>query len=160
MAHGDGVGDLSESSLYVGMVELGRRYVREAFVDDPESAAVEVRPYHEVDGGRLDVAGVDADGEVVVALEAERSNHDTLRAVPDDYDKMARHDPEAAIWVVENRTGGHDVLEALNEPGEGEPRLEKTYSETTATYLFTIDEPGLSGMYTFSYLRDSVLEGD
>jgi len=44
----------------------------------------------------LDVAGLDADGEVVVPLEAEQSNHDTLRAVPDDYDKMAGVDSEAA----------------------------------------------------------------
>jgi DNA helicase HerA-like ATPase len=160
VAHGDGAGDLSESSFHVAMVELGKRYVQEAFVESDESAAVDVSPYHDIEDGRLDVAGLDADGEVVVALEAERSNHDTLRAVPDDYDKMARHDPEAAIWVVENRDGGHDVLEALNEPGDGEPRVEKSYSRTTATYLFTIEEPGLTEMYTFSYLRDSILGGE
>jgi hypothetical protein len=32
------------------------------------------------------------------AVEAERSNSDTLRAVPKDFDKMAAHDPEAAVW--------------------------------------------------------------
>ena len=160
IAHGEGAGDLSESSLHVAMVKLGARYIRAAFVESDDSAAVEVSPYHDVEDGRLDVAGLDADGEVVVTLEAERSNHDTLRAVPDDYDKMAGVEPEAAIWIVENRDGGHDALEALNEPADGEVRVEKTYSRTTATYLFTIDEPGLTEMYTFTYLRDSVLGAD
>jgi DNA helicase HerA-like ATPase len=160
VAHGDGAGDLSESSFHVAMVELGTRYVREAFVEVSESAAVEVSPYHDVADGRLDVAGLDADGEVVVAVEAERSNHDTLRAVPDDYDKMAREEPEAAIWIVENRDGSHDVLEALNEPGEGEPRVEKSYSRSSPPRRFGIDTPGLTDVYTFSYLRDSVLDGE
>jgi len=73
---------------------------------------------------------------------------------------MAREEPEAAIWIVENRDGGHDVLEALNDPGDGEPRVEKSYSRTTATRLFTIDAPGLTEIHTFSYLRDSVLDGE
>ena len=158
VAHGDGAGDLSESSLHVAMVELGRRYVQAAFVESDDSAAVEVSPYYDVADGRLDVAGLDADGEVVVAVEAERSNHDTLRAVPEDYDKMARHEPEAAIWIVENRDGGHDVLEALNEPGEGDPRVEKTYSRSSPPRRFSIDTAGLTDVYTFSYLRDSALE--
>lgn len=157
VAHGDGKGDLNESSFHVAMVELGRRYVHEAFVDDSESAAVEVKTYYAVGDGRLDVVGLDADGEVVVALEAERSNHDALRAVPDDYDKMARQKPEAAIWIVENRDGGHDVLEALNEPAEGEPRVEKTYSRGSPPQRFSIDEPGFTEMHTFSSLRNSRL---
>ena len=90
------------------------------------------------------MAGLDADGEVVVPLEAERSNHDTLRAVPDDYDKMAGVDPEAAIWIVENHDGGHDVLKALNEPAHGEPRVEKTDSRSSPLQRFSIDTPGLT----------------
>lgn len=158
VAHGDGAGDLSESSFHVAMVELGSRYIQEEFVENPESAAVEVSPYHDVEDGRLDVAGLDANGDVVVTVEAERSNHDTLRAVPDDYDKMAREEPEAAIWIVESRNGGHDVLEALNEPAEGEPRVKKTYSRSSPPQRFSIDTPGLSEMYTFSYIRDAILE--
>ena len=79
IAHGHGAGDLNESSLHVAMVALGERYIKAAFVEDSESTAVEVSPYHDVEDGRLDVAGLDADGEVVVALEAERSNNDTVR---------------------------------------------------------------------------------
>jgi len=43
----------------------------------PDSAVVTVIPYFELDEQhRLDVAGVDAHGDVVVTLEAERVNHD------------------------------------------------------------------------------------
>jgi len=158
IAHGDGKGDLSESSFHVAMVELLRRYIEEAFVKDDDSAAVEAVSYHEVGSHRLDVAGLDSDGEVVVTGEAERSNHDTLRAVPEDYDKMASHDPEAAIWLVKNRDGGHDVLDALNDPPEGEVRVEKEYSRSSPPQRFKINEPGFTEMFTFQYLRDSVLD--
>lgn len=158
VAHGDGKGDLGESSLHVAMVELGRRYIRQAYVEDSDSAAVEAVAYHDVDDYRLDAAGLDEDDNVVVALEAERSNHDTLRAVPEDYDKMAALDPEAAIWVVKNRDGAHDVLDALNDPAEGPVRVEKEYSRSSPPQRFNIDQPGLSEIYTFQYLRDSILE--
>jgi hypothetical protein len=61
-------------------------------------------------------------------VEAEGSNHDTLRAVPKDFDTMAAHGPEAAILVVKNRERAHDMLEAVNDPPEGEPRVEKEYN--------------------------------
>ncbi len=158
VAYGDGQGDLSESSLHVAMVELGRQYIEQAFVGDEESDAVEAVSYHEVDGNRLDAAGLDENGDVVVAVEAERSNHDTLRAVPDDFDKMAAHEPEAAIWVVKNRDGAHDALDALNDPPEGEVRVERTYSRSSPPQQFNIDTPGMTDVFTFQYLRDSVLE--
>jgi DNA helicase HerA-like ATPase len=158
LAHGDGAGDLNESSFHVAMVAIGERYLEETFLEDPDSAVVEVSPYYDVEGGRLDAAGIDADGDVVVALEAERSNHDTLEAAPEDYDKMAAQDPNAAIWIVESRDGGHDVLGALHEPGNGEPRTEKTYSRSTAPRRCNVDAAGLTRMYTFTYLRDSLLE--
>ena len=71
---------------------------------------------------------------------------------------MAAHDPEAAIWVVKNREGAHDVLEALNDPPEGEPRVEKEYSRNSPPKMWTIDTPGLTEVVTFQHLRDSVLE--
>ena len=156
--HGEGAGDLGESTLHVVMVELGRRYVESAFVESEDSSAVEAVSYYETDEYRLDAAGLDENGEVVVAVEAERSNHDTLRAVPKDFDKMAAHDPEAAIWVVKNREGAHDLLEALNDPPEGEPRVEKEYSRNSPPKMWTIDTPGLTEVVTFQHLRDSVLE--
>ena len=158
--HGEGAGDLGESTLHVVMVELGRRYVESAFVESEDSSAVDAVSYYEAGEYRLDAAGLDENGRVVVAVEAERSNHDTLRAVPKDFDKMAAHDPEAAIWVVKNREGAHDVLEALNDPPEGKPRVEKEYSRNSPPTAWNINTLGLSEVLTLQYLRDSVLEID
>ena len=156
--HGEGTGDLGESTLHVVMVELGRRYVESAFVGSEDSSAVEAVSYYETDEYRLDAAGLDETGEVVVTVEAEWSNHDTLRAVPKDFDKMAAHDSEAAIWVVKNRKGAHDVLEALNDSPESRPRVEKEYSRNSPPKMWTIDTPGLTEVVTFQHLRDSVLD--
>lgn len=74
---------------------------------------------YETDGYRLDAAGLNENGEVVVAVEAERSNHDTLCPVPKDFDKMAAYGPEAAIRWSRTARGPHNVLEAPNDPPEG-----------------------------------------
>jgi len=159
IAYGHGVGDLRESSLHRMMVAIGRCYVETAHADDSDSEVVDVVPYYELDdGSRLDVAGLDADGEVQVVVEAERVNHDVLRAVPEDYDKMVRHDPEEAIWIVKNRESAHDVLEALNDPPTGERRVEKTYSRSSPPQAFRLDDPGCSDIHTLRYVRDSLLE--
>ncbi|QLD90344.1 ATP-binding protein [Natronomonas salina] len=158
VGYGHGEGDLGESSLHVMMVELSRRYLVQAFVDDPSSPVVEVMAYYEADGHRYDVVGLDADGNVIVVVEAERSNHDTRTAVPADYDKMAALEPEEAIWVVKNRDGVHDVLKALNEPPEGEPRVDKVYSQNTPPQQFQLDFEGMTELHTLQYLRDSLLE--
>jgi len=160
VAHGDGKGDLSESSLHVAMVEAGARYFEQDLVADPDSPATTVRRYHAVDEGRLDAAALDADGAVVATLEAERSNNDTLRAVPADFDTMAAQDPDRALWIVKNRTAAHEVLQALNDPAEGDPRVTKTYSENMPPRDFRIDEPGFTEMVTFQRLRDTRLDAD
>jgi len=153
VAHGHGRGDLSESSLHVVMVELGRRYLEAEFVENGDSAAVEAVAYFEHDGSRLDAVCLDEDGDIVVTLEAERANHDILTAVPDDYDKMAACDPEAAVWVVKNRSDAHEVLRALNEPNEGYPRVEKTYSSNSPPSSFQIHQPGFTEMHTLQELQ-------
>jgi len=137
-------------------VEVARQYLVSEYLDDPESDVVEVTPYYDLeevslpasafmapdadeseevtdkyDQRRLDIAALDKNGEVVVAVEAERVNHDTRRAVPDDFDKIAECDPDEAIWVVTTRQEGHNVLTALNDPLDGEPRVEKTYNQNT-----------------------------
>ncbi|QLD87057.1 DUF87 domain-containing protein [Natronomonas halophila] len=158
ITHGDGIGDLGESSLHRVMVLDGAALLDQEFVDDTESAAVEVRTYYETDGYRYDAVALDSSGEIVAAVEAERTNHDLLDAAPEDYDKLAAVDPEAAIWIVENRSGAHAVLEALNNPNDNVQRIEKTYSESTAPRFFKIDSPGLTDVHTLGYLRNSVLE--
>ncbi|QSG05114.1 type IV secretory system conjugative DNA transfer family protein [Halapricum desulfuricans] len=181
---GHGQGDLDESSLHVLAVEVGRQYLEAHYVNDPESAVTEVVPYYELDGEdtttapaslamghdsdaiddatdvynnrRLDVAGLDAEGSVVVAIEAERINHDASEAIPADFDKMAACNPEDAIWIVTKQADGHAVLAALNDPPDGIARVEKTYAETTPPQQFRIDTPGLTAIYPVDWLRDRI----
>lgn len=158
VAHGAGAGDLSESSLHVAMVEVGTQLLAAEYVEAPDSPAVTVEQYYEVPEGRLDAAAVDEAGDVVAALEAERINHDVTRAVPEDYDKLAAQKPDAAIWIVKNREAAHDLITALNTPPDGEPRVQKTYGEQTRPAVFTIDQPGLTDVYTFQSVRDTHLD--
>jgi hypothetical protein len=159
LSHGDRKGDLGESSQHILMVEIGRQYIEQAFVAAEDSDVVEAVTYHPTpDGGRLDAAGLDARGSVVVALEAERVNNDAKTGVPADYDKMAACDPEEAIWLTMNRADAHTVLQALNTPAEGPPRVEKTYSESSQPRRFSIDTPGCTAIYTLLYVRDTLLE--
>ncbi|WP_139203456.1 ATP-binding protein [Halorientalis persicus] len=173
---GHGAGDLEESAQHVLLVELLRRYFVDEFAEDSASAVEQVVPYYELQEGeapaasfmgdgedtaevesverrRLDVAGLDADGEVVVVGEAERLNNDSHEAIPADYDKMAACEPEEAIWATLTRTDAHEVLETLNDPADGEPRVEKTYSKNTPARDIRIDTPGATEIYPISYLR-------
>jgi hypothetical protein len=47
------------------------------------------------------------------------------------------------------------VLSALNDPVEGEPRVEKTYAKATPPQQFNIDTPGLTAVYPVKWLRES-----
>ncbi len=159
--YGDGKGDLDETSQHRMAVEVGRRYIERRHAENSTSPVQRAKPYHEitVDGEtrRLDCAGLDEDGEVVVALEAERINNDVAEAVPADFDKMAACDPDEAIWVVLSRSDGARVVEALADPPDGEPRVATTYNERTATYKYQIDTPGLTDVFTVTYVRDTLL---
>jgi hypothetical protein len=155
--YGHGAGDLEESTLHVLAVEVGRQYLEQDYVANPDSPVVETIPYYDIDEQRrLDLAGVDDDGEIVVALEAERVNNDVLRAAPDDFDKIADSDVEEAIWIVMKQSDAHNILAVLNDPPEGEPRVEKTYSTGTPPQQFRIDTPGLTAMYPVEWLRDQL----
>jgi hypothetical protein len=184
--YGHGKGDLEESSLHVMLIEVGRRYIVEEFQEDPDSPVERVVPYYdlenedsaavpaatamgtdeseledayeEYESRRLDIAGLDGDGNVVVAVEAERVNNDVHRAVPEDFDKMADCDVEEAIWIVASQSAGHKVLLALNDPPEGEPRVEKTYSDSTPPQQFMIDEPGLTAIYPVGWVQNELEE--
>jgi hypothetical protein len=159
--YGDGAGDLGESSQHAMAVDLGRLFIEREFVDDPDSSVTQALSYHAVPGEtdhRLDVAGLNAAGEIVVTLEAERINHDLLEAVPSDFDKMAACNPEEAIWLAMDREGAHEILRALNEPKHGPPRVTKTYSKNTAPQRFTIDTPGCTQFYTVGYLQKRLVD--
>jgi hypothetical protein len=150
--YGDYVGDLGESALHRLMVIAGCQLLEQRFVADPDSPAVAVNAYQPVGGNRLDAAAVADNGAVVAALEAESNNHDHKTAVPADYDTMAECQPDAAVWVVPNRAGGHSVLDALNDPATGSPRVEKTYSDSTPPHQFRIDTPGCTEIISISRL--------
>jgi DNA helicase HerA-like ATPase len=179
--YGHGLGDLEESSQHVLGILVGIDMLEAQFVENPESEAVEVSPYHDLDPEetlspaafmadddaansateayeqrRLDIAALDAEGNVVVAVEVERVNNDIARAVPDDFDKMAACGVEEAIWIVMTQSAGHKVLQALNDPPEGAPRVEKTYASTTPPQQFRIETPGLTAIYPAAWLRDSL----
>ncbi|ELY45364.1 hypothetical protein C495_08160 [Natronorubrum sulfidifaciens JCM 14089] len=161
--YGHGLGDLEESSQHVFGIEVTRRYLEKAYTDDPDSPVCEIIPYYDLDDDdnhRLDLAGIDADGEIVVIAEVERINNDVHRAVPDDYDKMAACDPEDAIWVVMKQADGHKILSALNDPLEGDPRVEKTYAKTTPPQQFRIDTPGMTAVYPAEWLLDRTEGGE
>ncbi|EMA36890.1 hypothetical protein [Halococcus hamelinensis] len=115
---------------------------------------------YETEGDILDLVALDADGEVVVAVEAERSNNDRYTSVPDDFDKMAACEPDHALWVVMHRDGAHDVLNALNNPTDGEPRVEKTYASGTPSSQFTIDTEGLTEIATISRVQTAIEDGE
>jgi hypothetical protein len=106
------------------------------------------------------VVGLDEDGEIIVTMEVERINHDTRRAVPEDFDKMAACEPEEAIWMAMSHAEAHEILSALNDPLEGEPRVEKTYADTSPASAFRIDEPGFTDIYTLEQLREEVLPSE
>ncbi|QLG27641.1 hypothetical protein HUG10_08785 [Halorarum halophilum] len=150
-----GAGDLKESSEHVLAVEVARLYLEQEYVANPESPVSTVVPYFDIDEGRrLDIAALDESGDVRIAVEAERVNNDIARAVPDDYDKMAAIDPDEVIWVVMTIDDAHDVLEVLNNPLEGSPRVEKSYARTTLPQQFRLDAPGMADIIPVDRLRN------
>lgn len=156
--HGDGKGDLNESLQHAVTVELTARYLREKHVADADVPRT-VKRYHEVNGDRLDVVVLDATGDVHVAAEVERTtNHDTKEAVPSDYDKMVACDPAEVYWVTMTQRGGYQVLEALNEPADGQPRLTKMYSDSTPPRAYNIDDPGFSALFTMTRLQKDLVD--
>jgi hypothetical protein len=157
IAHGDGAGDLSESSLHVAMVETGARLMEQELVG-PEAPGTKLKRYPEVDGGRLDAGVVDKDGEFVATLEAERINNDRAEAIPSDFDLMAACDPDEAWWIVKTRADGHEVLTALHDANDGDPRVETTYSARMAPREYKLDTPGLTDVYTFEKARDLLVD--
>ena len=159
IAYGDGTGDLSESSLHVAMVEVGARLCAQEFVG-PEAPGTRVERYYGVADGRLDVAVLDETDEIVVTLEAERINNDRSEAIPADFDKMAACDPQEAWWLVKTRGDGHQVLQALADPPDGEPRVSRTYSENMAPREYRLEAAGLTNVCTFEYARDTLLDAD
>ena len=155
--YGHGKGDLDETSQHVFAVEVGRRYLIEQYRDDPDSPITEVVAYYDLDENRrLDVAALDADGDICITLEAERINHDYREAIPEDFDKMASCTPDEAIWLSMTRTEGHTILSTLNDPPDGDPRVTKTYAKGTPPQQYVLDTPGCTAIYPVDHVRDQL----
>jgi len=155
-AYGHEAGDMAESSLHTLLVELAAAYIEQEYVS-ADTPVVDVRRYYEPAARdvRYDAVGLGTDDQILVAAEAERPNNDRFEAVPGDYDKLAATDPDAAIWVTPGQDEAHAVLQALNEPADGTPRVEKSYSESSPPSGWQIDEPGFTDLHTaWMLLRD------
>jgi hypothetical protein len=159
VTHGDGQGDLLETTAYASMVEALRRYVDQEFVADPDSPVVEAVSYYGLENGdgRLDVAGLDASGAVVVGGEAERINNDVVEKAPRDFDQLAELGVEEAIWVGAKRSAVHKaILRPLNEPADGEPRIDHAYSSNTSIRDVSPLTPGLTDVFTMQLLTEAL----
>jgi hypothetical protein len=156
--YGDGKGDLGESTQHILGVELTRQWLEAAYVADPESPVATVETYYERDPDRLDLVGLDDDETIRVTVEVERVNNDLAEAAPSDYDKMAACDPDEAIWVVMVNRDAHQIIQALNDPADGAPRVTKSWAKTTPPQTYAIDTPGMTAVYPLEYLRKQLHE--
>ena len=59
-----------------------------------------------------------------------------------------------AVWIVPRLADASKLTHALHNPSEGPPRIDRTYSATTQTADYTIDEPGFTAIYTASTLKE------
>jgi hypothetical protein len=56
------------------------------------------------------------------------------------------------------QSDGHRLVRALNDPADGEPRVTRSYAETTALQQFRIDQPGFTDIYPLTWIRDRIEE--
>ncbi|QZP38283.1 hypothetical protein [Halobaculum magnesiiphilum] len=161
--HGDGYGDLEETATHRALVEALRRYIVTEYKHSEESPVERVIPYYEPPevAFRVDVAGVDGDGTVVVAGEGERKNNDAAEAAPRDFDKMAELGASEVLWAAVTRKAAHQaIIGPLSDPADGEPRIESSYSQRTPMRDVNdaIDCAGLTEVFTMKHLRDALGE--
>jgi len=148
-------GDPNESAAHIRLVVGAARELQTVADSDDTPIETVVRYWDVPESDRtIDVAGLDASGDVVVAIEAERATGDRATAAPADYDTMAGVDPAAALWVVPNRATGHTILRALVNPAEGAPRVQRSESDlparTTPLHRLTLTATGCTDLSPLS----------
>ncbi|WP_318247901.1 helicase HerA domain-containing protein [Saliphagus infecundisoli] len=147
-----GVGDLGEKTPHKVGVELLFQWLRGK--KDVERAE---RYYQQDPETIFDVAGFDADGDLIWVGEVEMmSNNPT--AAGDDYDKMAAVDADA-VWAFRSRS---DLLEVVNLLAE-EGRLPNQVAGRAARSVVKIQEKisefesdGMTTVQTFRRLEDDL----
>ncbi|SHG37952.1 type IV secretory system conjugative DNA transfer family protein [Halobaculum gomorrense] len=161
--HGNGYGDLDETATHRALVEALRRYIVREYKRSDDSPVDRVIPYYEPPGidFRVDVAGLDADRNVVVVGEGECKNHDASEAAPRDFDKMSELDASEVLWAAVSRKAAHRaIIGPLSEPADGKPRIDESYSDRTPMRDVNdaIDCAGLTEVFTMKHLRDALGE--
>ena len=138
---GPGAGDLGEKTPHKVGVRLLELWLQQR--DD----VVRVEPYYETDDSTvLDVAGFDADGDLVWAGEAELASNNRHAPV-EDYDKLSAVDADA-IWAFNNRETALDVLESFADADRIEERVSGRAARSFATIRDAVDEFDASGLTT------------
>jgi hypothetical protein len=147
-------GDPEESVLHIKGVERAVQAL-ETVRDESDNPIEQVERYWvpPESEARIDVVGLDGDGQPRICVEVERSTHDLSTGVLNDADAMAACDPDASLWVVTNRELGHDIVEHLATPLTGQPRvnLDPTdlLSPTTTLASYDLAAPGCSDLVTY-----------
>ncbi|WP_435065370.1 ATP-binding protein [Halobaculum sp. EA56] len=138
---GPGAGDLGEKTPHKVGVRLLELWLQQR--DD----VVRVEPYYETDDGTvLDVAGIDEDGDLVWAGEAELASNNRHAPV-EDYDKLSAVDADA-IWAFNNRETALDVLESLADADRIDERVSGRAARSFATIRDAIDDLDAAGLTT------------
>ncbi|WP_251344711.1 ATP-binding protein [Haloplanus halophilus] len=138
---GPGAGDLGEKTPHKVGVRLLELWLQQR--DD----VGRVDPYYETDDGTvLDVAGFDADGDLVWAGEAELASNNRHAPV-EDYDKLSAVDADA-IWAFNNRETALDVLESLADADRIDERVSGRAARSFATIRDAVDDFDAAGLTT------------
>ncbi|TKX84292.1 ATP-binding protein, partial [Halorubrum sp. SS5] len=138
---GPGAGDLGEKTPHKVGVRLLELWLQQR--DD----VGRVEPYYETDDGTvLDVAGFNADGDLVWAGEAELASNNRHAPV-EDYDKLSTVDADA-IWAFNNRETALDVLESLADADRIDEPVSGRAARSFATIRDAVDEFDAAGLTT------------
>ncbi|WP_136718229.1 ATP-binding protein [Halorientalis salina] len=138
---GPGAGDLGEKTPHKVGVRLLELWLQQR--DD----VVRVEPYYETDDGTvLDVAGIDEDGDLVWAGEAELASNNRHAPV-EDYDKLSAVDADA-IWAFNNRETALDVLDSLADAERIDERVSGRAARSFATIRDAVDDFDAAGLTT------------
>jgi len=145
---GSGQGDVGEKTPHKVGVKL-----LELWLDSHEDVA-QVKSYYEYDEETVfDVAGLDADGDLVWVGEAELASNNKHAPV-DDYDKQSAVDANA-VWAFNRRETAVEVLDCLSEAD----RIESSVSGRIARSFYDIreaveslDAAGLTTIRSFNKL--------
>jgi len=126
---GPGLGDVGEKTPHKVGVRLLELWLQQQ--DD----VTRVEPYYEYDDDTVfDVAGFNADGELVWVGEAELPSNN-IHAPVDDYDKLRSVNADA-IWAFNNRETAVEVLDRLSDAD----RIEESVSGRDARSFSTIQD--------------------